>query len=154
MEDIIGFLILLITIVISVVASVKKQSGQNKTGEQSFENTSTESSGNEREMESAWSQRINETTDYRDEITDYEEEAGEENEESVEWRAAGEPAEAKEESPDSTVKTEKEGTAPFKETRKAKKRKQEKKSKIEEIKERFDVEEGIIYSEILNKKYF
>ncbi|MFP4621086.1 MAG: hypothetical protein ACLFM7_07210 [Bacteroidales bacterium] len=57
MEDIIGFLILLVTLIISVVASAKKQRGQNKTGEQPFENISDESTGEGWDSESSLKQK-------------------------------------------------------------------------------------------------
>ena len=158
MEDIIGFLILIVTFIISVIASTKKQSGKNKTGEQPLENTSTEPSGDERETESSRLQSSGEDgaqMDSWDEVTDFEE-TTEESKEEAEERPGREvtPADEKQgERRESTIKAEHAETSPLKETSKRKKRKQ-KKSKIQEIKEKFDIEEGIIYSEIINRKYF
>ncbi|MFP4621087.1 MAG: hypothetical protein ACLFM7_07215 [Bacteroidales bacterium] len=98
-----------------------------------------------------------------DEITDYEEshkdEAEEEEKEQAEViQGEKEPEETKQKKgSESKVKTQDAETSPLKETWKEKKHKRGipgKKSKIQEIKEKFDIEEGIIYSEIINKKYF
>ncbi len=157
MEDVIGFLILLVTLIISVAASVKKQSGQNKTSEQSFKTTSDESAGKSGVVESSASQNKDDVPASWEEQMGYEEETGEAEE------AEAEEPEEKEETPageskakreESTVKATEAKTTPSKETYKTKKRRSIKRSKIQEIKERFDVEEGIIYSEILNRKYF
>ena len=156
MEDVIGFLILLVTLIISVVASVKKQSGQNKTTEQSFENTLKESSGEGQVLESSVSQTKDEAPASWEELMGYDEETGESE------KADAEEIEEKEEMPsreeeyraEPTVKGGDAEKTPYKETHRTKKRRTGRKSKIQEIKERFDVEEGIIYSEILNRKYF
>lgn len=157
MEDIIGFLILMATLIISVVASVKKQGKKNKTSEASFENTSAEYAGVERETEESYrNQSNNKTKDSWDEVTDYEESTGEEEEAQPEEPDEEEkPSEAEQkERGESTVKPGHTESSSPRETYRTKKRKPEKKSKIQEIKEKFDVEEGIIYSEILHRKYF
>lgn len=159
MEDVIGFLILLITLIISVAASAKKQRGQNKTTEQSLENTLDESAEKRYVLESSASQTKDEAPASWEQLMGYEEETGEAEEDETE----AEEVEGKEEAPagedqkagEETLAREREGeTTPYKETYTTKKRRTVKRSKIQEIKERFDVEEGIIYSEILNKKYF
>lgn len=156
MEDIVGFLILIVTIIISIVASVKKQSGQNKTSQQPLGNTSAESSWEEGEMENSRFQVSSEKANTRENVTDVEEntEEGEEAEE-YQWQDDEAPHAKKEERQSATTKTGHEETSyPLKETRKRKTRKKRKKSKIQSIKEKFDIEEGIIYSEIINRKYF
>lgn len=157
MENIIGFLILIFTLIISVVASVKKQSGQNKTGEQPLDITSADSSGDELLMEDVGYQSDNKKTGSWDEVTDFEEDTkkGEEEAKEISGKEDASSELKKEERQKSTVKTDHAKTSsPLKETRKTKKRKTQKKSKIQSIKEKFDIEEGIIYSEIINRKYF
>jgi hypothetical protein len=160
MEDVIGFLILLITLIISVAASAKKQRGQNKTTEQSLENTLDESAEKRYVLESSASQTKDEAPASWEQLMGYEEERGEAEEEETEAEeveereeapAAGEDQKAGQET---TTREKERETSPYKETYKTKKRRTVKRSKIQEIKERFDVEEGIIYSEILNRKHF
>lgn len=159
MEDVIGFLILLITLIISVAASAKKQRGQNKTTEQSLENTLDESAEKRYVLESSASQTKDEAPASWEQLMGYEEETGEAEEEETE----AEEVEGREETPavkdqkagqETTTREKERETTPYKETYKTKKRRTVKRSKIQEIKERFDVEEGIIYSEILNRKHF
>ena len=140
MEDLIPFLIIVISGIISFFASARKDKSK-KQAEETFEfnNESTEyeeglQNQQQSEDEEKYSRFFGETVEERKQVLTQEED---------------EPAEKQSQKIEERRETKKQ-----KPTASATKQKQREKTKIETIRDRFDVEEAIIYSEIINRKHF
>lgn len=140
MEDLIPFLIIIISGIISFFASSRKKKS-NKQEEETFAFNS-ESNG------------------YQEEYPNGQQPSGEDEDsrfsgETIEDRKKELTREEKEPAVEEPrPKEEKKETKRIKPRVSAPKTKQKEKSKIEVIKDRFDPEKAIIYSEIINRKYF
>jgi outer membrane biosynthesis protein TonB len=140
MEELIPLLIIIASGIISFFASARKQKG-NKQAEETFEFNDDpaqyeESDQNQQETEDEqrYSRFFGETVEERKlELTEEEEEPAEEKHKQVQEKREPQKQKPKVAAP---------------------KQKQREKTKIETIRDRFDVEEAIIYSEIINRKYF
>ena len=175
MEDLIGFLIIAGSIIISIISSISKNKKKSNTAVSQPD--STRDTGKTENIK-AESEQIRGTVDSNDmtveekvkqikekKYSDYErqkekEQKEKQEQEENEYQNQQEPDEEYLETSEEERKTSKDEERVIQEgsqqktKRKTPKRNPEKKSRIEEIQENFDVEKGILYSEILNKKHF
>ena len=171
MEDLIGFLIIAASIIISIISSVSKNKKKSNTAvpqQDTVQNTETTENLNTGSEQTRGTVDSNDMTveekvrqikekKYSDYERQKEREKEEEQEPKNQQELDEEYQEATREEEDKTSKKEEQlaqERSQQKAKRKTPKRKPRKKSKIEEIQEDFDIEKGILYSEILNKKHF
>jgi len=174
MEDLLGFLIIAAGIIISIISSVSKNKKKSNAAVPQPDSTQdtekTENINTEPEQ-------IRGTVDSNDmtveekvkqikekKYSNYEKQKEKEQKEKQEQEDEYQNQQELDEEYSETTKEEhttskdKEQVANERSQQKAKrktpKKNTEKKSRIEEIQENFDVEKGILYSEILNKKHF
>ena len=165
MEDIIGFLIIVGSIIISIISSVSKNKKKQvpATSNIPSEEDSDSPAFNEdladsysevdsSEMTVEEKKQQIESKKYSDYERQKEEaQAQEEQEDTTEENAEYDPVDDEEQEPEKKTVQQKTGS---KKSKKKQHHPNRKKNRIEEIQEDFDVEKGILYSEILNKKHF
>ncbi|MGM0497395.1 MAG: hypothetical protein ACQESJ_05715 [Bacteroidota bacterium] len=180
MEDLIGFFIIAASIIISIISSVSKNKKKNNTAvpqqdtvqdagtTQNFNTEPEPIRGTVDSADMTVAEKVKElkAKKYSDYERQKEKEQEQEEEEEQEQEQEHEPQNQQElngeysETTDEEHKISKEKKRVAREysrqkaKRETRKRKSKKKSRIEEIQEDFDVEKGILYSEILNKKHF
>lgn len=149
MEEIIGFLIILASIVISIISSVKKQSGNNNEEVSAFEE---DNDGGQEQP--AGMERFNTVLQYADEGREryQQQQYNSFEDEEPEEREIEEKRENKEKAKENISVTQPSGVETKADTSKNKSKKQ--KHFLWQLKRDFDPKKAVIYSEIINRKYF